>query len=448
MSLRFASFELDPDRFELRQNGRLVHVEPRVLDLLTHLVRHRDRVVSKAELLDSIWKTRVVGEAALSRGIMQARKAISGGDGAAEAIKTVHRRGFRFMLPVTEHAAEVDVAASKAAPLLDAEAVKLCARALLLWKKRSPEAMRQAIVLLQSAIEIEPEYAQAYATLGDCYSFIGFLQQSPPDSVFPKAEAAIARALALDPDLPEAHACRGFIQTVYGWDPDAAGLACARALALDNQLAIGHHRLGLHLLARREFDAADAALRHASLLDPLSPILATACGLPAMGRGDPQSAIEVYRRVLESEPMFFPAHLYLGLALERLGHFDAAVDALQMAVAATPTETEALPALAHACARAGRAEEAGRIAERLRVAATQRFIPPFFFAVLAMALDDHETALRRLEDAVETRAMRMHDLHLDPRFAPLHAQPRFQSLLPRIGYDPDADRRQALERRS
>ena len=102
MGLVFAGHEIDLRRQELRRAGEVVHVEPQVYDLLLHLIHHRDRVVSKDELLDKIWNGRIVSEAALSSRINAARKAI-GDDGDRQAlIKTIHRRGFRFIGVVQE----------------------------------------------------------------------------------------------------------------------------------------------------------------------------------------------------------------------------------------------------------------------------------------------------------------------------------------------------------
>jgi len=447
MRYRFGTFELDGQQYELRQGTRVVRVEPRVLDVLFFLVRNRDRVVSREELLENVWKTKFISESALSRSIMQARKAVTGagaGD-VGEPIKTIHRRGYRFVAPVIEdNGTPVEREARPPSPSgtnIDAKATKLCARARQLWKKRTPEGMRTAITLLQEAIEIEPDYAPAHATLGDCFTFLGFLQQTAPMSVFPKADAAIARAIELDPGLAEAYGCRGFIETVYRWNPVAAGEALAEAIRLDPGAPIVHHRLGIHLLAQRRFSEAERSLRQAAALGPLSPIFATACGLPATARGDAEAAINIYRTVIESEPNFFPVHFYLGLALESAGRLDEAIAQLRIAVDVTPNETEALPALGHVLARAGREEAARAVAERVRSAAANRFISPFFFAVLAMGSDDRETALEKLNEAVDIRAMRMHDLHLDPRFAPLREDARFIMLLQRIGVDPDVTER-------
>ncbi|MBR0673241.1 tetratricopeptide repeat protein [Neoroseomonas soli] len=102
MPLAFSGHEVDLRRQELRRDGIRVHVEPQVFDLLLHLVRNRDRVVSKDELLDVVWNGRIVSEAALSSRINAARKAV-GDDGERQSlIKTIHKRGFRFVGEVTE----------------------------------------------------------------------------------------------------------------------------------------------------------------------------------------------------------------------------------------------------------------------------------------------------------------------------------------------------------
>jgi class 3 adenylate cyclase/TolB-like protein/Tfp pilus assembly protein PilF len=98
----FAECTIDLHRRELCRAGRIVHVEPQVYDLLVHLVRNRDRVVGKDELLDAIWNGRIVSEAALSSCINAARRAIGDDGGRQALIKTIHRRGFRFVGVVEE----------------------------------------------------------------------------------------------------------------------------------------------------------------------------------------------------------------------------------------------------------------------------------------------------------------------------------------------------------
>lgn len=101
-TVRFGDCEVDFDRFEVRRGGEPVHVEPQVFDVLAHLVRHRDRVVPKHELLDEVWGSRFVSESALATRIRAVRAAL-GDDGQRQAVvRTVHGRGYRFVAPVDD----------------------------------------------------------------------------------------------------------------------------------------------------------------------------------------------------------------------------------------------------------------------------------------------------------------------------------------------------------
>ena len=112
MILAFAGYELDTGAFELRRDGSVVVLEPQVLEVLSFLVRHRDRLVSKEELLDGVWGDRFVSESALTSRIKAARRAV-GDDGSAQAvIRTVYGRGYRFVADVDERAADDELPVS------------------------------------------------------------------------------------------------------------------------------------------------------------------------------------------------------------------------------------------------------------------------------------------------------------------------------------------------
>jgi DNA-binding winged helix-turn-helix (wHTH) protein/tetratricopeptide (TPR) repeat protein len=96
----FGDFELDEGLYQLRRSGRPVKLEPRVFDVLLHLVHHRDRVVSKDELLDAVWSGDAVSEAVLPTNVAAVRKALRVDPAARTAIQTVHGRGYRFVAPV------------------------------------------------------------------------------------------------------------------------------------------------------------------------------------------------------------------------------------------------------------------------------------------------------------------------------------------------------------
>jgi TolB-like protein len=105
VTFAFDDLVLDVERRELRRGGEPVAVEPQVFDMLVHLVRNRDRVVSKDELIETVWGGRIVSESAITTRLNAARKAI-GDDGAAQRlIRTVPRRGMHFVGEVREDSA-------------------------------------------------------------------------------------------------------------------------------------------------------------------------------------------------------------------------------------------------------------------------------------------------------------------------------------------------------
>ncbi|HEY1506929.1 MAG TPA: transcriptional regulator, partial [Stellaceae bacterium] len=102
MVFLFENFELDVDRRELRRGGLVKSLEPRVFDLLVHLVRNRERVVSRDELIASVWDGRIVSESALASSINAARVAIADSGDEQRLIKTLPRKGVRFVGSVRE----------------------------------------------------------------------------------------------------------------------------------------------------------------------------------------------------------------------------------------------------------------------------------------------------------------------------------------------------------
>jgi pimeloyl-ACP methyl ester carboxylesterase/DNA-binding winged helix-turn-helix (wHTH) protein len=101
MIIRFGAYELDEDAFELRHDGKAVVVEPQVFEVIAYLVRHRDRLVTKEELLDEVWGTRFVTESTLTTRIKGARRALGDDGQRQEVIRTVHGRGYRFVASVS-----------------------------------------------------------------------------------------------------------------------------------------------------------------------------------------------------------------------------------------------------------------------------------------------------------------------------------------------------------
>jgi TolB-like protein/DNA-binding winged helix-turn-helix (wHTH) protein/predicted Zn-dependent protease len=117
LHFRFSDFEIHVAQHELRRAGTVVHIEPQVFDLLVHLIRNRDRIVGKDELFDVVWEGRIVSEATLSSRISAARRALRDSGTDQSLIRTVFKRGFRFVGDVKDVSSAPASAATERAAL-------------------------------------------------------------------------------------------------------------------------------------------------------------------------------------------------------------------------------------------------------------------------------------------------------------------------------------------
>ena len=202
MIYRFAEFELDSGKFELRRQGRVVAAEPQVLALLLLLAENAERMVSKDEIVEKVWNGRIVSDAAISSRIKSARAAL-GDDGTAQRlIRTVHGRGFRFAVPVTPLAAP-----SSAAPVESAAAP-------------APTDTRPSIAVLPFTLLGD---AGAYAAVADALPHELIAALSRLRWLFVIARGSSFRFRGAEPDLASIGAALGARYCLSGLIEVAAG---------------------------------------------------------------------------------------------------------------------------------------------------------------------------------------------------------------------------------
>ena len=119
MTIRFGQFDIDSAARELRIAGERRETEPKAFDLLVYLIEHRDRAVSKDELLEAIWPRQIVTETALSRAVMKARRAVDDDATRQAVIRTVHGHGYRFVMELDSSPPAAETSPSTAAQIAD-----------------------------------------------------------------------------------------------------------------------------------------------------------------------------------------------------------------------------------------------------------------------------------------------------------------------------------------
>jgi TolB-like protein/Tfp pilus assembly protein PilF len=305
------------------------------------------------------------------------------------------------------------------------------------WNRRTEEGARKALECFERSIARDPGYAPAYAGLADAYDTLGNYDYLPPHEAFPRADAAVTRALALDDSLAEAHVSLASLRFNARWDWEGALASFRRALTLDPKSAAAHHWFADLLSAVGHVDEAIAEAATARSIDPLNLIVNTGYGLHLFYARRFGEAIEAQKRTLELDPTFVPALRSLGGALEQAGRFDEAIAIYESALA-LPGEFSAKGLLAHACAVSGREERARELLAELTAAAGSRYVAPYSLAAIRVGLGEHDAALELLD-----RAWRGHDrgmawLKVSPRFDPLRGHPSFQEILRRLRLDDES----------
>ena len=317
------------------------------------------------------------------------------------------------------------------------EAYQLYLKGRFFWNKRTESGQRKGIEYFAQAIELEPNYAHAYSGLADCYASLAFSFDTgavAPREAIPKAKAAALKALELDVTLAEARTSLAFIKLHYDWDWRGAEEEFKRAIAMNPNYANAHHWYSHYLMAMGLVEESLTASRKAFALEPLVLVMNLHLGWHHFFARQYDAAIECLRKTLELEPGFEQAHRYLGWAYQKKEMFAEAETALQQAISLFNGSIEAHAMLGSVYASSKQTNKALHVIDELRETSKQRYVSPFFIALIYANLDQKDYALTWLEKAYEDRSDLLIYLKIDPRLDNLRSDPRFINLLQRVGF--------------
>jgi len=297
------------------------------------------------------------------------------------------------------------------------EAYRLYLEGRQQWYGRTPEGLKKSIDLFQQAIAADPNYALAYAGLGDTYNVIPSYRAGVTSrQAGLLADAATRKALELDDSLPEAHLARaGFL--TFAWKWGEADQEYRRAIELDPNSAPAHYLYAFSLLVpEKRFDQAFEEFHIALALDPLSPIMNTNYATTLMDAHRFPEALAQFHKTIDRDPTFVPAHHKLSELLAATGDYTNAVSELKK-FANAPGSWSA-------------------DAKGFHDLALNAFTQPeqYTWAALAFSVTgDRNRALDYLDKAVSAQEIEVILCIRYPSFDPIRSDPRYKALVGRLG---------------
>jgi serine/threonine-protein kinase len=303
------------------------------------------------------------------------------------------------------------------------EAIEAYLLGMQLWARQTPEDGTAAVRHFQRAVEIDPKFPEAYSGLSMAYPFLSL----PHDEKLRRTREFAQRAVDLDPLFADGYVARGLHSFFAEWNWLSAEADFRRAIELNPNSRLALESCGSVLAASGRFEGAIALARRGVQLDPLSPLgrYSLVIYLYAGRSAEAVMALEAKRDV-------YGPTAQLGISYIFAGQVDKAVIELEAAERAAPA-TEATPALGYAYARAGRRAEALQVLAKWDQTPKNLAVGYWYpRAWIHVGLDDKGKALEDLELGYAQRDTWMVWSKVDPIFAPLRDEPRYQALLKKL----------------
>lgn len=317
-------------------------------------------------------------------------------------------------------------------PTADVEAHQLYLKGRYLWNRRTAENLEKALNYFQQAADKDPNYALAYSGIADTCALFSVYGAGAPQEYLPRAKAAAEKAVELDDSLAEAHASLGLVYHSYFRSAESAR-EFDRSIQLDPNYATAHHWYGrLTLVMQGKLDHALVEVKRAYELDPVSPIIHTDVGAVYLMARRYDEAIEQLRGTVQMDPEFYWAHRFLGMALDLKGDTTGALAEFTKAFQLND-DPAGLGFIGHAQARMGHEKEARARLDQMNDAAKRRYVAPYAFALIHLALGDKDQALDWLEKAAQERGLTYFNfIKVDPFLDPLRGDPRFEAVMQKV----------------
>jgi len=294
--------------------------------------------------------------------------------------------------------------------------------------------LARSLELFEQAIALDPDFALAHAGLAEAYTVVAQYGLVPTALVGPRAATAAERALALGPELAEAHCARGALSMVCEWDWDRSRTALHHSVELAPTYVTARLWLAFYLVfVEGRFDAGIAQAERAVELDPLSPLAALQLGMTLLGTGRYELSVALLERARGlATDMFLPT-LHLGLVYNQIGRTKDAIRMFEEALVISGRHPWTLSALAVCYASQGDTRKPRAIREELAARARHEYVQSSMLAVLAALVGEMDEAFTLLEQACEEHDGILVYAKRYPFFNVLQSDPRMGRILEGVG---------------
>jgi eukaryotic-like serine/threonine-protein kinase len=296
------------------------------------------------------------------------------------------------------------------------------------WNQLTEDALDKSIQCFNEALEIDPQYALAYAGLANSYITLGGNYRSP-SATFPKAELNAQKALKLDGTLPEAHYAMAVTMYVYNWDLAEAEKELKHSLAFNPNYAEASSLLSSLSLTKGDLKQATTQVEKALERDPMSLLFNAKLAYVYYCQRDNQRALGQLQNILKRESS--AAFLYNDLAkvYAQMGKFSDALKASQRATILVGQDPDTLSSLGVVYALSGKTSEARWVAKALEDLSKRKYVQAYLIASIYGALGAKDQAFTWLAKANQQRSSQMLRLKVDPTFDKIRSDRRYNELV-------------------
>ena len=311
------------------------------------------------------------------------------------------------------------------------EAYRGYVRGRAMMDSRNPDDVEKALDEYQKAIALDPAFALAYVGFADAFSRLGFRSSgAEADDYYAKSKAAANKALALDPELAEAYAALATVKRIYDWDWEGAEKDFRRAIELNPNYSKAHLWYGLLLSNLGRGDEALSEIKRAEEIDPLSFDIKSGHMTVLEGRGEYAEALALARENVKFNKANRLGRRALAIFSFHLEDYAAVIEVAEEELPQKNSQKFAwLSLLAASYHRTGQAEKSDEKLKQIIELAQTDTKALYALAEIYTELGRFDEAIAVLEKCFAAREERMMWLKVEPRFANLRGDARFQEIL-------------------